>query len=52
MAGIFPGMDPFLEFQSPWPDLHNGLIAETRDELGARPLQRIVGALGRLWKFT
>ncbi len=36
MAGPFPGMDPFLEFQASWPDFHNGLIAEIRNELGAR----------------
>jgi len=29
-------MDPHLEFQAPWPDFHNGLIAEIRNELGAR----------------
>jgi len=36
MAGPFPGMDPYLEYQAPWPDFHNGLIAEIRNELGAR----------------
>jgi len=36
MAGPFPGIDPYLEFQAPWPDFHNGLIAEIRNELGAR----------------
>ena len=36
MAGPFPGMDPFLELQAAWPDFHNGLIAEIRNELGAR----------------
>jgi Protein of unknown function (DUF4058) len=36
MAGPFPGMDPYLEFQSLRPDFHNGLIAEIRNELGAR----------------
>jgi hypothetical protein len=29
-------MDPYLEFRSPWPDFHNGLISEIRNELGAR----------------
>ena len=33
MAGVFPGMDPYLEFRSPWPDFHNGLIAEIRNDL-------------------
>ena len=34
MAGPFPGIDPYLELQAPWPDFHNGLIAEIRNELG------------------
>jgi hypothetical protein len=29
-------MDPYLEMQAAWPDFHNGLIAEIRNELGAR----------------
>jgi hypothetical protein len=36
MARLFPGIDPFLEFQANWPDFHNALIAEIRNELGAR----------------
>lgn len=36
MAGPVPDMNPFLEFRSPWPDFHNGLIAEIRNELGKR----------------
>ena len=27
MAGPFPGMDPYLEFQAAWPDFHNRLTA-------------------------
>ena len=34
MAGPFPGMDPYLESQGPWPDFHNRLIAEICNELG------------------
>jgi hypothetical protein len=34
MAGPFPGMDPYIEWQAAWPDFHNGLIAEIRNELG------------------
>jgi Protein of unknown function (DUF4058) len=34
MAGPFPGMDPYLEWQAPWPDFHNRLIAEICNELG------------------
>jgi hypothetical protein len=36
MAGPFPGMDPYIEAQGAWPDFHNGLIAEIRNDLGAR----------------
>ena len=36
MAGPFPGMDPYLEFQAPGPDFHNRLIAQICNELGAR----------------
>jgi hypothetical protein len=36
VAGPFPGMDPYVEFQAPWPDFHNALIAEIRNELGAK----------------
>jgi hypothetical protein len=32
----FRAWTPYLEFRSPWPDFHNGLIAEIRNELGAR----------------
>jgi hypothetical protein len=35
MAGPFPGIDPFLEFEAAWPDFHNRLIAEVGNELGA-----------------
>jgi hypothetical protein len=34
MAGPFPGIDPYLELQAPWPDFHNRLIAEISNELG------------------
>lgn len=36
MAGPFPGMDPWLEYQALWPDFHNRLIAELCNVLGAR----------------
>ncbi len=35
MAGPFPGMDPYIELQAAWPDFHNALIAEIRNQLGA-----------------
>jgi Protein of unknown function (DUF4058) len=36
MAGPFRGMDPYIEWQAPWPDFHNRLIAEICNELGVR----------------
>lgn len=33
MPTPFPGMDPYLERASLWPDVHNGLIAALRDHL-------------------
>ena len=38
MPTPFPGMDPYLERASLWPDVHNGLIAAFRDYLA--PLLR------------
>jgi hypothetical protein len=29
-------MDPYVELQAAWPDFHNGLIAEIRNDLGTR----------------
>ena len=34
MAGPFPGIDPYIELEAPWPDFHNRLIAEICNELG------------------
>ena len=34
MAGPFPGMDPYIEFQGNWQDFHNSLIGEMRSVLG------------------
>lgn len=36
MKTPFPGMDPWLEHPSLWPDVHNSLIAAIRDELSPR----------------
>lgn len=33
MSSPFPGMDPYLEHPSLWPDIHNSLISAIRDEL-------------------
>ena len=36
MPSPFPGMDPYLENTSIWPDVHNGLIVAIRDDLAAK----------------
>jgi hypothetical protein len=33
---MFPGMDPYLEHPSLWPDVHNSLIIAVRDTLAAQ----------------
>jgi len=32
----FPGMDPYLERPSLWPDVHASLISAARDQIQAR----------------
>ncbi len=36
MRSPFPGMDPYLEHPSLWPDVHNRLIAAVADDLSPR----------------
>ena len=36
MPTPFPGMDPYLEQRSLWPDVHNSLITALRDDLAPR----------------
>lgn len=36
MKTPFPGMDPYLEHPSLWPDVHNSLITAMRDEIAPR----------------
>src|SRR5438094_10536925 len=36
MPSPFPGMDPYLEAPDIWPDLHNALAGEIRNELNPR----------------
>ncbi|MFO0951860.1 MAG: DUF4058 family protein [Isosphaeraceae bacterium] len=49
MAGPFPGMDPYLEFQSAWPDFHNRLVAGICNELGSRlPLSYVARVVERI----
>lgn len=33
MNSLFPGMDPYLEHPSLWPDVHHSLIAAIRDAM-------------------
>jgi Protein of unknown function (DUF4058) len=40
METPFPGMDPYLEHPSLWPDVHNRLIAALADDLSARVAPR------------
>ena len=36
MPTPFPGIDPYLEQRSLWPDVHNRLITALRDDLAPR----------------
>ena len=40
MESPFPGMDPYLEHPSLWPDVHNRLIAAMADDLSERVAPR------------
>jgi len=47
MPSPFPGMDPYLEHPSLWPDIHNSLIAAIRDELSPQVAPRYYVGLER-----
>ncbi len=47
MLSPFPGMDPYLEHPSLWPDVHNSLIAAIRDDLASRLAPRYYVGLER-----
>lgn len=47
MRSPFPGMDPYLEHPSLWPDVHNSLIAAIRDDLASRLAPRYYVGLER-----
>ncbi len=47
MKTPFPGMDPYLEHPSLWPDVHNSLIAAIRDDLSAKVAPRYYVVLER-----
>lgn len=47
MKTPFPGMDPYLEHPSLWPDVHNSLIAAIRDDLSAKVAPRYYVGLER-----
>lgn len=46
MPGPFTGMDPCIEVQARWPDFHNALIAQIRNELGARLPECYIARIG------
>ena len=47
MESPFPGMDPYLEHPSLWPDVHNRLIAAMADDLSERVAPRYYVGLER-----
>jgi hypothetical protein len=47
MESPFPGMDPYLEYPSLWPDVHNRLIAALADDLSERVAPRYYVGLER-----
>jgi hypothetical protein len=47
MESPFPGLDPYLEHPSLWPDVHNRLIAALADELSQRVAPRYYVGLER-----
>lgn len=47
MRSPFPGMDPYLEHPSLWPDVHNSLITTIRDSLVPQVAPRYYVALER-----
>ena len=51
MKSPFPGMDPYLEHPSLWPDMHNRLIAALADDLSERVAPRYYVGLERRTYF-
>ena len=47
MSSPFPGMDPYLEHPSLWPDIHNSLLTAIRDELSPQVAPRYYVGLER-----
>lgn len=47
MQSPFPGMNPYLEHPSLWPDVHNSLIAAIRDDLAGAVAPRYYVGLER-----
>jgi hypothetical protein len=45
MEPPFPGMDPYLEQPSLWPDVHSGLIAAIRDQLQTQLVPRYIAQI-------
>jgi len=45
MESPFPGMDPYLEQPSRWPDVHAGLITAMRDQLQTQIVPRYIALI-------
>lgn len=45
MASPFPGMDPYLEQSSIWPDVHTGLITAIRNQLQSQIVPRYIAQI-------
>jgi hypothetical protein len=53
MRSPFPGMDPYLEHPSLWPDVHNSLIAAIRETLAPQVAPRYyIGLERRLYQLA
>ena len=46
MPSPFPGMDPYLESPAIWPDVHHGLVSETRAALNQKLRPQYVVRIG------
>lgn len=46
MPSPFPGMDPYLEKPSTWPDLHSSLISYVREELQPQIRPKYIARIG------
>lgn len=52
MAGLFPGIDPFVEFQASWSDFHHCLVTGICNDLGARLPDAYVARVDERWEVV